>query len=107
MNPLLLKRFWQRVSVTDRCWDWLAGCCVNPSHLFLGTAKENMQDCKRKGRHSKPPSALGKGKLTEQDVRRIRELSPGVSQKALAEQFGVTQTNINYIVRRATWRHVA
>lgn len=24
--------------------------CVNPNHLFLGTQKENMQDCKRKGR---------------------------------------------------------
>jgi hypothetical protein len=25
--------------------------CVNPSHLFLGTAKENTQDMIRKGRH--------------------------------------------------------
>ena len=24
--------------------------CVNPNHLFLGTQKENMQDCKKKGR---------------------------------------------------------
>lgn len=24
--------------------------CVNPMHLFLGTQKENMQDCKSKGR---------------------------------------------------------
>ena len=24
--------------------------CVNPSHLFLGTAKDNVQDCHRKGR---------------------------------------------------------
>jgi HNH endonuclease len=24
--------------------------CCNPDHLFQGTAKENMQDCKRKGR---------------------------------------------------------
>lgn len=24
--------------------------CVNPTHLFLGTAKENMQDCTAKGR---------------------------------------------------------
>lgn len=25
--------------------------CVNPDHLFLGTAKDNAQDCSKKGRH--------------------------------------------------------
>lgn len=25
--------------------------CVRPSHLFLGTRKDNMQDCAKKGRH--------------------------------------------------------
>src|SRR5688572_13147052 len=26
--------------------------CVNPSHLFLGTAKDNRQDCIKKRRHA-------------------------------------------------------
>jgi HNH endonuclease len=25
--------------------------CVNPKHLFIGTAKDNAEDCVRKGRH--------------------------------------------------------
>lgn len=25
-------------------------CCINPSHLFLGTAEDNIHDCMRKGR---------------------------------------------------------
>ena len=28
--------------------------CVNPEHLFLGTVKDNMQDCVRKNRQKKP-----------------------------------------------------
>lgn len=27
--------------------------CINPDHLFLGTAKENTQDMMKKGRHVK------------------------------------------------------
>ena len=26
------------------------GLCINPNHLFIGTHKDNMQDCSRKGR---------------------------------------------------------
>lgn len=27
--------------------------CVNPMHMFIGSQKENMQDCRRKNRHFK------------------------------------------------------
>lgn len=37
--------------------------CVRPSHLFLGTQKNNVDDMIRKGRGSKPPVGLkGKGR---------------------------------------------
>lgn len=31
--------------------------CVNPDHLFLGTAADNTRDCINKGRHKPPPRA--------------------------------------------------
>lgn len=54
--------------------------CVNPSHLWLGSMKDNSQDMARKGRdgrHSKPDatargSGHGMAKLTEAKVVEIR-----------------------------------
>lgn len=69
--------------------------CVNPKHLVLGTHQQNMADMKRKGRNSATV------KLTDSEVRRIRELydEGDVSQSALARKFGVSQTYIGLLVR--------
>lgn len=46
-------------------------------------------------------------KLTESDVRQIRELSKaGKSQRDIGRQFGVTGPNISHIVRRKSWAHI-
>lgn len=46
-------------------------------------------------------------KLTEQDVKRIRELaSQGIVQKRIADEFGITAMNVSLIVRRKRWKHV-
>src|SRR4051812_23662143 len=49
--------------------------CVNPHHLFLGTALDNARDRDQKGR-AKVPSRTGhrngRAKLTEEDIRTIR-----------------------------------
>lgn len=80
--------------------------CVNPAHLFLGTAADNSADMVRKAR-----SARGEGhpsvRLTETDVRRIRALSAnGVPFVAIAVQFGVGHTTILNVAHRRTWRHI-
>lgn len=45
--------------------------CVNPSHLFLGTAKQNTQDMVQKGRGTTPPD---QSKITKKEVWEICEL---------------------------------
>lgn len=86
--------------------------CVNPAHLRLGTHKENMQDSKDKGRNSPPPLHCGEShwdcKLTESKVLDIRSryAQGGITQRQLAEQFGVHLDTISLIIRRLTWRHL-
>ena len=83
--------------------------CVNPSHLFVGTRYENMQDALRKGRIARgdqlPPRWGEHGtasKLTAQQIVIIRASSD--PSKDLAIRFGVTSDNINRIRRNNTWK---
>lgn len=98
--------------------------CVNPEHLWLGTDADNNADCLAKGRGNKAtgdrngarlhPEKVAKGeavslaKLTEADVKRIREkyFVNGLTQKQLAKEFSVNQTAISNIIRFKTWRHI-
>lgn len=83
--------------------------CVNPAHLVVGTHAENMADMRRKGRGSAPRGADNpKSKLTAEQVAEIRErhLVGGETQTALAEEFGVSQVAVHYIVHRRSWKHV-
>lgn len=80
--------------------------CVNPDHLFLGTDKDNHQDCVQKGRQNRGEKN-GKVVLTEKQVLEIRALrEQGWLQKQLVEKFGVTQGAISFILRRVNWRHI-
>ena len=63
--------------------------CVNPSHLFLGTKRENMLDKISKDRCNLTT------KLTESDVIEIR-LDNG-TQRAIALKYGVCQATISMI----------
>lgn len=72
--------------------------CFNPEHLFLGTQSDNLFDMGRKGRY------VGNRKLTEEDVKKIREDSR--TQEKIAADYETTRSNIYYIKRRKTWRGV-
>lgn len=83
--------------------------CVNPNHLFLGTADDNVQDMVAKGRQIKGVSCHS-AKLTEDDVREIRRRFKGWDKvnggRPLAREFGVTDVTIRNIVYRKDWKHV-
>jgi len=142
------QRFWQKVAISDECWQWtsatnLAGygqfrfpagnegahrvafelwhgqspgernvchscdnpSCVKPSHLFLGTSKDNRDDMVAKGRGYEG-SGHHSARLSEPDVKDIRALhSTGkYTQDELGRLYGVTQGAISAIVKRRTWK---
>lgn len=46
--------------------------CCRPSHLFVGTRADNMQDAKRKGRMTPPPRTTSESALKSAATRRAR-----------------------------------
>lgn len=76
--------------------------CVNPAHLFLGTKRDNMQDCLRKGRKpGLPGEENGAHILTEEQVLAI--FVDGRTQGRIAESYGVDRTTVNVIKTGKKW----
>ena len=70
--------------------------CINPAHLFLGTAKDNMQDKSAKGRN--PKEMVKKQKIPHAEYDKIREIRMGGSSlKELAAIYGVSFGTISAI----------
>jgi len=82
------------------------GCC-NPSHLFVGTQRDNMEDMTRKGRRVRGADHP-KSKLTSRQVCQIRLLyhSGNLNQYELAKRFGLSQPCVGRIVRGEVWKHL-
>ena len=84
--------------------------CVNPDHLWLGTAKDNIRDCMKKGRYVKPPTLYGadnkNSKLTEDQAQWVIEKHYHITQKRLAEILKVNQSTIEAIHMNKTWCHL-
>lgn len=80
--------------------------CCNPAHLYLGTSKNNIDDCKNRGRRPRVvwfPAA----KLKRDDVVEIRDLlDSGVAPQTVAARYEVTETAIKDIQTGKTWSWV-
>ncbi|TXH57987.1 MAG: HNH endonuclease [Desulfurellales bacterium] len=80
--------------------------CVNPSHLWLGTNRENIADKVTKNRQAKGETN-GRALLTKEDVVKIRELhSQKVRLDEIANLFRVSNPTIQKIVYRKNWKHL-
>ena len=80
--------------------------CVNPAHLFLGTAVDNVADMDAKGRRGTYDHTRS-SPLTANDVREIRRrFAIGERQAVMAIEYGVSPNTVHRIVRSKTWKHV-
>lgn len=72
--------------------------CCNPAHLFLGTPADNTHDCASKGRLVVPRCY----QLTMEQIAEIRQRyeDDGISQAAIARQFGIDPSWVSRIVNR-------
>lgn len=77
--------------------------CCNPRHLILGTRGDNARDRgeRKRGReHRQHGEANTNVKIKDADIPRIRELyAGGMTQMAIAAEFGVKQPQISRILR--------
>ena len=92
--------------------------CVNPEHLFTGTASDNMLDMvsKKRDKHSRGfPQNRPKGeenphaKLTGESVIRMRRMSLGrcANQSELARMFNIARSTVSQILSGKRWPHIA
>lgn len=80
--------------------------CVNPAHLFAGTAKDNSDDMVRKGRHLFGERAAD-ATLSDESVLEIRKRwSERLTQTKLAKEYGVSVPAIKAALYSGTWKHL-
>lgn len=80
--------------------------CVNPAHLYQGTASDNANDASKRGRLGfNRGEAHYAAKITQNDVQVIR--ASGASHASLARTYGISESTVRSIRKRTRWSHVA
>lgn len=78
--------------------------CVNANHLRVGTQSDNVRDMTEKGRRARGTAFVTRTHLTERDIREIRV--DRRSQRVVAAEYGITQSQVSRIRLRKNWGHV-
>jgi len=80
--------------------------CINPDHLFLGSAKDNQTDMAAKGR-SLRGSRHNLALLHERDINPIRRrVAAGEPYRSIAKDYGIAPGTIYNIKSGKQWKHV-
>lgn len=79
--------------------------CVNPRHLRWASHAENMREKEAHGTVAKG-TKNGHAKLTDEAAAYIFIAKGHITQRELADSFGVTQATISDIWCKRTWRHI-
>ena len=85
--------------------------CVNPNHLFTGTAQDNIHDMMSKGRRvqsysDRNGSRNSNAKLSESNVSTIRTMIDAkIPYSVIATKYGISKSLITYI-KKDGWSHI-
>ena len=74
-------------------------------NLCWGTHQENEQDRLRHGTDNRGEKH-GQAKLTESDVREIRDLCNYLTQREIGKRYSISQQQVSYIIHRKKWKHI-
>jgi hypothetical protein len=77
--------------------------CVNPKHLVLGTAADNVADRVARKR-SCCGESVNTAKLTAKQAAAIRADRRPIS--VVAREYGISRSNVGMIRGRWTWKHI-
>lgn len=84
--------------------------CIEITHLFMGTRRDNVHDMMAKGRRvANPPKGVNNGisKMTEAKVLLLRKLvREGKTATSLGARFGISTVQAWNIATGRQWRHL-
>lgn len=74
--------------------------CDNPTHLFLGTQKDNSDDCCQKGRRANRFNGNGNAKLKGSKYKEfLSRIAAGESIRSIYKNYGLTRSGCGEMIR--------